>query len=336
MQGDHGQGSLKLSIQFDFSNSVSSLIILAITEESKETITTLGELEKLVNPESLNNKLGMTVLRTGDLQYLQLSIGIKTGNATYPCPFCTWRMTGVNRDAVDAVCSERNIRKDIDTFYRLGSQRSISHLCHGQQDSEPAFSGSPTDAFVPPCLHINLGLVNHLLEKMEVKHGEAFLQKDLYDKAKVNKTKYQGGKFEGNEINKIVKAFNTISWPNNHPFAAYNQIFFALETTNKFVFTIKTHLTDQDLTNIAISIREVLNQWELLKPILSLSYTVKLHVFAVHCLDFAEKFKCTPAAFGEQDGEMLHRRFCQTLESYNTLGKNALLHAVKTWNACTF
>ena len=187
MQGDHGQGSLKLSIQFDFSNSVSSLIILAITEESKETITTLGELEKLVNPESLNNKLGMTVLRTGDLQYLQLSIGIKTGNATYPCPFCTWRMTGVNRDAVDAVCSERNIRKDIDTFYRLGSQRSISHLCHGQQDSEPAFSGSPTDAFVPPCLHINLGLVNHLLEKMEVKHGETFLQKDLYDKAKVKK-----------------------------------------------------------------------------------------------------------------------------------------------------
>ena len=35
-------------------------------------------MERLVNPQSLEQNLGITVLRTGDLQYLQLSIGIKT------------------------------------------------------------------------------------------------------------------------------------------------------------------------------------------------------------------------------------------------------------------
>ena len=79
-----------------------------------------------------------------------------------------------------------------------------------------------------------------------------------------------------------------------------------------------------------------MNEWEHLTPILNLSKTLKLHVFAVHCLEFAKKFQCSPAAFGEQDGEMLHRRFRQTLETYNTLGQKALLHAVKIWNAWNF
>ena len=171
LQGDHGQGSLKLSMQFTFSNSVSNIIILAITEESKDSILTLKELETLVNPQILQENLGLTILRTGDLQYLQLSVGIKTGNATYPCPFCYWRMTGINRDAVDAVCILRNVQNDIEDFCKLGSDRKNSHLCHGQQESEPAYIGVPSDFFVPPCLHLNLGIVNHILEKMEVKYG---------------------------------------------------------------------------------------------------------------------------------------------------------------------
>ena len=172
LQGDHGQGSLKLSMQFDVSNSVSNIIILAVTEESKDSILTIKELETLVNPQSLQENLGVTILRTGDLQYLQLSVGIKTGNATYPCPFCYWRMTGENRDAADAECVKRNVQNDIETFSRLGCDRKFSHRCHGQQQSEPAFKGVPSEVFVPPCLHINLGLVNHVLEKMELKHGE--------------------------------------------------------------------------------------------------------------------------------------------------------------------
>ena len=335
LQGDHGQGSLKLSVQFTFSNSVNTLIILAITEESKESILTLKELEKLVNPQSLETNLGIRVLRTGDLQFLQLSIGVKTGHATYPCPFCNWRMTGENRNAVDAVCSPRNISKDLNEFYRLGSNRNLSHLVHGQQ-GEPAFLGDPVDVFVPPCLHINLGLVNHILKKMEMKHSEPFVQKELYEIAKVNKTSYQGGTFAGNEVQKIVKTFSMIPWQSEHPFKLYAKLFIALDITNFLVFTSKNNLTDDDIVDISLSIREVLIEWDCLKDSLGLSETVKLHVFAVHCLEFAIKHRCTPSAYGEQDGEMLHRRFKETLVVYKTLGKKALLHTVQKWNSWNF
>ena len=59
---------------------------------------TLKVLESLVNPQKLYENLGVTVLRTGDLQYLQLSVGIMTGNA------------------VDAECNFRNVQKDLDDF----------------------------------------------------------------------------------------------------------------------------------------------------------------------------------------------------------------------------
>ena len=89
-------------------------------------------------------------------------------------------MTGANRDAVDAICTPRNVNRDLSEFHRLGSNRNLSHLVLGQQ-------GDPNDVFVPPVLHINHGLVNHILTKKEVKHSEAFVKKELYDIAKVIK-----------------------------------------------------------------------------------------------------------------------------------------------------
>ena len=94
----------------------------------------------------------MKILRTVDIQYLQLSVGIKTGNAAYPCPTCNWRLTGVNSDAVDIVCSPRNVQQDLQTFHNLGSNRKHSQLCHGQQ-GEPSFIGDPVEGFVPTTLH---------------------------------------------------------------------------------------------------------------------------------------------------------------------------------------
>ena len=113
--------------------------------------------------------------------------------------------------------------------------------------------------------------------------------------------------------------------------------FYALETTNDLVFRIKTDLNEDDIFNIALSIVEVTFEWDKLKYTLGLSKILKLHVYSVHCLEFAIKHKSTPASYGEQDGEMLHRRFRQTHEVYKTMGKNkGLLHAVKAWNSCNF
>ena len=72
----------------------------------------------------------------------------------------------------------------------------------------------------------------------------------------------------GYEIQKIVKTFNQICWPENHPFSRYHQLFFALETTNEYLFIIKTDLSDDYINNIALSIQDVLCQWEWLTEML--------------------------------------------------------------------
>ena len=93
---------------------------------------------------------------------------------------------------------------------------------------------------------------------MEAKHSVAYVEMELYKKAKVNKSVYQGGTFAGNEVQKIIKAFNEIVWQNDHPFKNYVSLFYALETTNILVFSIREHLSDDDLWEIALSIREVI------------------------------------------------------------------------------
>ena len=113
-------------------------------------------------------------------------------------------------------------------------------------------------------------------------------------------------------------------------------MFYSLETTNELAFTTKDNLSDDDIFGIAVSIREVLLQWDNLKNNLGLSNIVKLHIFGVHCLEFAIKQRCTPSGYGEQDGEMLHRRFKESLVAYKSLGKKALLHTVKMWNFWNF
>ena len=66
---------------------MNDLQILAVTKESGESILTIKNIIELVQPHILRD-LGARLVYTGDLQFIQLLIGIKTGNASYPCPWC--------------------------------------------------------------------------------------------------------------------------------------------------------------------------------------------------------------------------------------------------------
>ena len=154
IQGNHGQFSLKLSVQFTFSNSVNDLQVLAVTNESGESIQTIKAIIELVKPHLLED-LGCNLFYAGDIKFIQLLIGIKTGFASYPCPWCNWRMTGQLRDPVADCSNKRNIANNVENYIKLGKNRSKSHLCHGQQGI-PVFNFDPSEQIVPPILHIKL------------------------------------------------------------------------------------------------------------------------------------------------------------------------------------
>ena len=116
-------------------------------------------MAKLVNPFQLL-EMGAEILLSGDIKFFQLAIGIKTGNSSYPCVWCNWRMTGQTCDPVQQLCAPSDVAKDVAEFIRLGSNRNKSSCYHGQQGIPKGVNYFRPEIFVPPALHINLGLVN--------------------------------------------------------------------------------------------------------------------------------------------------------------------------------
>ena len=336
IQGDHGQGSFKLSAQLTFSNSVNNLQILAVTQESGESIMTIKSIIELVKPEDLED-IGARVIYTGDLQFLQLLLCIKTGNASYPCPWCNWRMTGPLRDPVELSCEARNIERDVEKYIQLGELRSKSHLCHGQQNipAKNIIKIDPRESLVPPVLHIKLGLINEKCTALEKIYGYEYVLTELYSKARVSKKRYQGGTLEGNECNRVVKTYVDINWDESHPLEQYKTLFEMYSNMSVQAFTIRKNLSEDDLINISVSITEYIMTWQNMAPILKLTEPLKLHTL-IHVLEYCIKFKCTPANFSEQDGESLHRVFKKDLEHFKTQGNKALKAAVKKFNATNF
>ena len=84
VQGDHGQGSLKISVQPTASNSVHDLQLLAVTKDSGESVGTLSSILNLLDVGKILEAGGDLII-TGDLKFLQLLYGIKTGHSKFPC-----------------------------------------------------------------------------------------------------------------------------------------------------------------------------------------------------------------------------------------------------------
>lgn len=332
IQGDHGQKALKVSAQFTESNSVNDLMILAATECSGESCVTIGGILDIIKPYELE-KLGVHLIWAGDLKWIQLMEGIKTGNTAFPCPWCYWRMTGAERMLCDAICPKRRIREDIITFERGGCNREKTLPCHGQQFI-PAYIINPEEVS-PPTLHILLGLLNQIDQKLAEKHSEEDIITHWYIPSNVRKSKYQGGTFEGNQCKKLIRT--AAAWKRGHKFWEYQPLFLAFQNLVENVFSVRSDLSDEDIFSIALTIQEFTNMWDYYRRNgLALTNPLKLHVLAVHVLEFCTKFRCTPAAYGEQDGESLHRRFWRLWDTVKAQSYRAMLTAVKHFNAGNF
>ena len=227
IQGDHGRGVFKISAQFTPSNSVQMLQLLAVTADSNESMTTLKGMLDLLNLSALVD-IGAELVFTGDRKFIQLVYGIKTGYSRYPCPWCRWYATGVTGDPVDARCADRDVLKDADDFVSLGSDRANSSRCHGQQGLPcvpPSLLQDPANRVSPCTLHIGLGLVNKIDQSMLRSAGEEVVTEELYRKANVTKSPYQGGTFEGNQCQRIVRSAAASGWSETHPLAPYRPLF---------------------------------------------------------------------------------------------------------------
>ena len=166
--------------------------------------------------------------------------------------------------------------------------------------------------------------------------GEEVVTEELYRKARVSKSPYQGGTFEGNECRRIVRAAASSDWHGQHPLAPYRSLFRSLDQIYNNVFADRFSLNDFEIAKINEEVGQFVQVWQQSAPLLELTSPLKLHVLAVHVPEFAARHRATPAAFGEQDGESAHRLFTQLQDTFRAMGPKTLQHTVKVFNACHF
>ena len=113
-------------------------------------------------------------------------------------------------------------------------------------------------------------------------------------------------------------------------------LFSAFETPYSVVFAALINLSDAEVEEVALVIREFVGLCHNLSPVLQLRSPLKLHVLAVHVLEFCASLRCTPASYGEQDSEACHRQFALISGTFRALGPRALLHTVNVFDASRF
>ena len=141
----------------------------------------------------------------------------------------------------------------------------------------------------------------------------------------------------GNECRSLVRTASDSEkkWSTSE-LAPFSPLFVSLEGLYQVVFSARPNLTQDDLQEIALAIEEFVDKWQSLSTHLGLGHPLKLHILAVHVLQFCVDHKCTPAMYGEQDGEMAHRRFKSLRDRFANMGRAGVAHTMKMFNAARF
>lgn len=115
-------------------------------------------------------------------------------------------------------------------------------------------------------------------------------------------------------------------------------LFFSFDNIVHHIFSARNNLSDDDIDDMAVIVREFIDIWHhtAITHLIDLTDPVKLHILAVHVIEFCVLHRCTPAYYGEQDGESLHRIFSQMLDNVRQMKENALLFVTKKLSASNF
>ena len=209
---DHGQDFLKISLQIidnpKFANSVSHLLLLAVVEvpESREILQYIFALNSF---KRLFNDPNFTIVICADIKCHQLMLGISTGNAKFPCIFCTWEQ----RSPIGQSCNTLRTGKFQNDHYQLFQNEHNSDKKKAQlvyNCIAPSIFECTEQEIILQCgfpiLHVTLGIFQHIFDRMEYNLSED--EKPalwLYLKTLgVNRANYHGGAFEGRSVHKIL------------------------------------------------------------------------------------------------------------------------------------
>lgn len=209
LMADHGQEFFKIClipiIPGQKANSTTDmLVVLAV--QAPEHAQNLDKLFSLNWFRSLENFPGKVIL-TNDYKVSNQLVGVMIG--AYPCIYCEWPSAIGFTDEPQVQRTRENITANYNKLQQQygGDSKKYGKRCKGVFTLPSVAFGKPMDTLAPAELHLMEGIFHtiYLPFLKDLDHEQKKEVNILLTGRGIFPSKYHGGKYEGNEVRKILK-----------------------------------------------------------------------------------------------------------------------------------
>ena len=225
---DGGQGFLKWSTQLleVSANSVSNLMILCVVDipETTSNLRTLAEFP-----------LYQIYIYITFLPIKVANIITSITHGCYTCIYCTWRKSeGINFDNAEPRTAELQSSLVTELQERNGGNKKKSKFVRGVNGIPVFPSIDALHLFCPPELHLLLGIVKRLYDKIITKmDGDAVNQhQELLRDHSIYLDPRNGGEFQGNSARHLLNSLNSLGFPKRLTFECFQSFRKLLEVVS--------------------------------------------------------------------------------------------------------
>ena len=313
--GDHGQEFYKQTLHVcsedtKSNSTLDTMVICAVqVPEQTSNLAKLYGLDWYKSLESYKNQLVIT----NDYKVTNQLLGIMLGK--YPCPYCHWEHLEGFLVGPQIARNRANLNENytkLQTRYG-GNGKDFGKLCNGVFAPAVIDFENPMDVIAPPELHLMEGVFHHiylpLLSSLTEESKE--IVKATLVRNKIYPSKYNGGKYQGNEVRKMLKNASQYFQPIVETIEQQNLLNTLIALDHVVATCFSTDL-DPTYTN---RISDFIHEYKKT----SLSVTLKAHVIAYHVAEYIQKYGEPNKGLGylsEQANEATHHVWKQYWKRY--------------------
>ena len=258
----------------------------------------MSVLMKLTNLNEVEYSFSM------DLKLINICIGISSHSSRHPCPYgeCYRDKTGSwvkGQDRTVNNIKEHQIRWTKSSMNKILNRANLKNYMNCEND--PLLGGDKDKPIInyipPPPLHtILLSPVNHVVRELEKRYPK--ILKTL-SKLHIQRSKYHGKSFEGNQCRAILKKVHLLEIP-----PVFEEFKDVLLRINQLYHLCNEQLLRGDYHKVIDSFRSA---WYNLVDEYDISTTPKIHILLDHLEDYFENCNVTLIKTSDELTENMHQ-----------------------------
>lgn len=282
-------------------SGVKKLFIICLASGVQENYTNISLLWSKLK---INEHLGYI---SSDLKIINMICGLMSSSCTHPCPYCDSKSNilnvgGAPRTLIECknnyekwLKSEKCEKKTAKNFKNCINMPLL-----------PIAEQKILYYIPPPELHLLLGAVNTIFDKMLASHQNIALE--WAKKCNVSRKCNQGrhSMFVGNDCKKLLNSIDILDSFKCLEICSYVEVFRKLKSVVEACFSIK----------LDPKYKESIENFKKSYLALEISVTPKIHIIFEHVVEFCEYYGQGLGYFSEQAMEAVHCDFKATWNNY--------------------